>query len=129
MGPNNRCECERHNHLHGAHECVVYDLETEAVDALVKEGAIGARSLEDLAEKLKKPRAVWMMVPAGVVDSTLKTLTPLLERDDDRGSWGPKQADAMIAADGGWHNPSGPKRLWEPDAHLGRDDARDGESL
>ena len=64
------------------HQCVVYDLDTKAVDALVKEGAIGATSLEDFAERLKKPRAVWMMVPAAVVDSTLKTLIPLLDRDD-----------------------------------------------
>ena len=64
------------------HQCVVYDLDTKAVDALVKEGALGATSLEDFADKLKKPRAVWMMVPAAVVDSTLKTLIPLLDRDD-----------------------------------------------
>ena len=64
------------------HQCVVYDLDAKAVDALVKEGAVGTTSLEDFAEKLKKPRAVWMMVPAAVVDSTLKTLIPLLNRDD-----------------------------------------------
>jgi 6-phosphogluconate dehydrogenase len=64
------------------HQCIVYDLDTKAADALVKEGAVGAGSLEDFAEKLKKPRAVWMMVPAAVVDSTLKTLIPLLDRDD-----------------------------------------------
>jgi 6-phosphogluconate dehydrogenase len=52
------------------------------VEALVKEGAVGATSLEDFAEKLKKPRAVWMMTPAAVVDPTLKALVPLLERDD-----------------------------------------------
>jgi len=64
------------------HHCVVYDINSKAVDALVKEGAVGATSLEDLVKKLKKPRAVWMMVPAAVVDSTLKSLVPLLERDD-----------------------------------------------
>ena len=64
------------------HQCVVYDLETKAVDALTREGAVGATSLKDFAEKLKKPRAIWMMVPAAVVDSTLKTLIPLLARDD-----------------------------------------------
>ena len=64
------------------HQCVVFDLKAEAVQALVKEGAVGAKSLEDFANKLKKPRAVWMMVPAAVVDPTLKNLTPLLERDD-----------------------------------------------
>jgi 6-phosphogluconate dehydrogenase len=64
------------------HQCVVYDLQPDAIEALVKEGAIGTTSLEDFADKLKKPRAVWLMVPAAVVDPTLKTLIPLLERDD-----------------------------------------------
>ena len=64
------------------HQCVVYDLQPEAVQALVKEGAVGTTSLEDFAHKLNKPRALWMMVPAAVVDSTLKTLVPLLARDD-----------------------------------------------
>jgi len=64
------------------HQCVVYDLDSKAVDALVKEGAVGSGSLEEFAHKLQKPRAVWMMVPAAVVDPTLKTLIPFLERDD-----------------------------------------------
>ncbi len=64
------------------HQCVVFDLHPEAVQALVKEGAVGATSLEDFAHKLKKPRAAWMMVPAAAVDPTLKTLIPLLDRDD-----------------------------------------------
>jgi 6-phosphogluconate dehydrogenase len=64
------------------HRCVVYDLHPQAVEALVKEGATGARSLEDLVHRLTKPRALWMMVPAAVVDSTLGALVPLLERDD-----------------------------------------------
>jgi 6-phosphogluconate dehydrogenase len=64
------------------HKCVVYDLHSEAVQALVKEGALGANSLEDFVSKLKAPRAVWMMVPAAVVDETLKTLIPFLKADD-----------------------------------------------
>jgi 6-phosphogluconate dehydrogenase len=64
------------------HRCVVYDLDPKIVDALVKDGAVGTQSLEDFAHKLKTPRAIWMMVPAAVVDPTLKTLLPLLERDD-----------------------------------------------
>jgi len=68
--------------LRAGHQCAVYDLQPEAVQALAKEGAVGATSLEDFANKLKLPRTVWMMVPAAVVDSTLKTLIPLLERDD-----------------------------------------------
>ncbi len=69
--------------LQGAgHQCVVYDLHSEAVEALVIEGAVGTTSLEEFAKKLEKPRNVWMMVPAAVVDPTLNALVPLLERDD-----------------------------------------------
>jgi len=68
--------------LRTGHHCVVYDLNPDAVEALVKEGAVGSTSLEDLARKLKVPRAIWLMVPAAVVDPTLKTLIPLLEGDD-----------------------------------------------
>jgi 6-phosphogluconate dehydrogenase len=68
--------------LRAGHHCVVYDLNPDAVEALVKEGAVGSTSLEDLARKLKVPRAIWLMVPAAVVDPTLKTLIPLLEGDD-----------------------------------------------
>ncbi|MDQ6704756.1 MAG: NADP-dependent phosphogluconate dehydrogenase, partial [Acidobacteriota bacterium] len=64
------------------HQCVVYDLDPKAVEALVKEGAVGSKSLEEFAHKLQQPRAVWMMVPAAVVDPTLKTLVPFLDRDD-----------------------------------------------
>jgi 6-phosphogluconate dehydrogenase len=68
--------------MRAGHQCVVYDLKPETVQALAKEGAVGTTSLEDFADKLKKPRSAWMMVPAAVVDSTLKTLIPLFERDD-----------------------------------------------
>jgi 6-phosphogluconate dehydrogenase len=68
--------------LRASHQCVVYDIHLEAVEALVKEGAVGTTSLEDFAKKLKLPRTVWMMVPAAVVDPTLKALIPLLEKDD-----------------------------------------------
>ena len=68
--------------LRAGHQCVVYDRRQDAVQALAKEGAVGATSLEDFAQKLKKPRSVWMMVPAAVVDETLKKLIPLLESDD-----------------------------------------------
>ena len=68
--------------LRAGHRCVVYDLNPDAVEALVKEGAVGSTSLEDLARKLKVPRAIWMMVPAAVVDPPLKSLSPLLEIDD-----------------------------------------------
>jgi 6-phosphogluconate dehydrogenase len=62
--------------------CVVYDIHPEAVQSLVQEGAIWAASLEDFVQKLKEPRAVWLMLPAAVVDPTLNALAPLLERDD-----------------------------------------------
>lgn len=64
------------------HHCVVYDTNQDAVQALAKEGAVGSTSLEEFAGKLKKPRAVWMMVPAAAVDATLKSLIPLLNPED-----------------------------------------------
>ena len=68
--------------MKAGHRCVVFDLHQEAVGALADEGAVGASSLEELAHKLAKPRAVWMMVPAGAVDETLHALVPFLEPDD-----------------------------------------------
>jgi 6-phosphogluconate dehydrogenase len=66
----------------GGHRVVVYDVHPEAVQALVAEGAVGATSLADLVQKLAAPRAVWLMVPAAVVDATLADLVPLLAADD-----------------------------------------------
>jgi 6-phosphogluconate dehydrogenase len=68
--------------LRAGHQCVVYDIQPDAVQALVKERAVGATSLEDFVHQLSKPRALWMMVPAAAVDPTLHALVPLLERDD-----------------------------------------------
>jgi 6-phosphogluconate dehydrogenase len=64
------------------HECVVFDAQTAAVERLQREGATGATSLRDLVGKLRKPRAIWLMVPAGIVDGQIKALRALLERDD-----------------------------------------------
>jgi 6-phosphogluconate dehydrogenase len=64
------------------HHCVVFDMSAAAVDASVKQGATGAGSLEEFVQKLEKPRAIWLMVPAGVVDETLDKLVPQLEPDD-----------------------------------------------
>jgi 6-phosphogluconate dehydrogenase len=68
--------------MRAGHHCVVYDVHPEVITTIVKEGAVGTTSLEDFAGKLKLPRTVWMMIPAAVVDPTLKTLIPLLEKDD-----------------------------------------------
>ncbi len=68
--------------MKGGHRCVVYDVHTEPVQALAKEGATGTTTLQDFVKKLKTPRAIWMMVPAGVVDATLGQLAPLLAPDD-----------------------------------------------
>ncbi len=68
--------------IKGRHECVVFDRSPEAVTDLVKENAIGANSLADLVSKLKKPRAVWLMVPAAAVDQSIADLLPLLEAGD-----------------------------------------------
>jgi 6-phosphogluconate dehydrogenase len=64
------------------HECVVFDLNADAVAALTREGALGARSIEDFAARLVKPRVVWLMVPAAVTDSMINTVAPLLDKDD-----------------------------------------------
>jgi len=64
------------------HDCVVYDVHAAAVSALEREGATGAASLAAFVKALARPRAVWLMVPAGVVDATLADLLPLLEADD-----------------------------------------------
>ena len=64
------------------HECVVFDVSREAVKALSKEQATGTTSLDDFVKKLNKPRAIWLMVPAAVVDNTVEQLLPLLEAGD-----------------------------------------------
>ena len=68
--------------LRGGHDCVVFDMSEKAVDELVHEWASGAASLAELANKLAKPRAVWLMVPAAVVDQSIASLVPLLEDGD-----------------------------------------------
>src|SRR4051812_6553688 len=66
----------------GGHECVAFDVSHKAVDALVKEKAVGASSLKDFVQKLTKPRAIWLMVPAAIVDKMITDLLPLLNADD-----------------------------------------------
>ena len=68
--------------MKAGHECVVWDRNAEAVKPLESDGAVGTYELETLVKKLARPRAVWMMVPAGVVDQVLASLVPLLDEDD-----------------------------------------------
>ncbi len=68
--------------VRGGHECVVFDANAGNVKQLAGEGAVGASSLDDFVGKLKTPRAVWLMLPAAVVDGTLKDLAPKLQKDD-----------------------------------------------
>jgi 6-phosphogluconate dehydrogenase len=68
--------------LRSGHECVVYDMSPKAVQELVKDKAVGSASLGELTKSLKKPRAVWLMVPAAVVDKTIADVAPHLERGD-----------------------------------------------
>jgi 6-phosphogluconate dehydrogenase len=68
--------------LTGGHQCVVFDRSPKAVQDLVEEKAVGSSSLADFVKKLTKPRAVWLMVPAAVVDQTIADLLSNLERDD-----------------------------------------------
>jgi 6-phosphogluconate dehydrogenase len=66
----------------GGHDCVVFDRSRPAVEALVKERATGAASLADFVQRLAKPRAVWLMVPAATVDAAIAELLPHLEPGD-----------------------------------------------
>jgi len=66
----------------GGHDCVVFDRSPAAVAALVTEKAVGAASLAEFVAKLSKPRAIWLMVPAAVVDQSIAEIAPLLEAGD-----------------------------------------------
>jgi 6-phosphogluconate dehydrogenase len=68
--------------LRAGHDCVVFDMSPKAVNDLVQDHAVGSSSLADLASRLNKPRAVWLMVPAGAVDSTIAGILPHLESGD-----------------------------------------------
>jgi 6-phosphogluconate dehydrogenase len=68
--------------IKAGHECVVFDVSPHVVDQLVTEHATGSASLTDFVQKLRAPRAVWLMVPAGAVDAMIAQLTPLLGAGD-----------------------------------------------
>ena len=71
-----------HRLMDDGHTCVAYDVTAAAVDALAKDGATGTKTLKDFVAALSTPRAIWIMVPAAVVDSTLTDLVPLLDKGD-----------------------------------------------
>jgi 6-phosphogluconate dehydrogenase len=68
--------------MRGGHQCVVFDRAAAAVTELVKEKAAGAHSLADLVSKLEKPRAIWLMLPAAIVDEVIQELSSLLQNGD-----------------------------------------------
>jgi 6-phosphogluconate dehydrogenase len=68
--------------IRDGHECVVFDRSQKVIEELVGDGAKGAAQMQDLVQRLERPRAVWLMVPAGVVDETISTLAPLLNEGD-----------------------------------------------
>src|SRR3989454_10657532 len=68
--------------LAGDHQCVVFDMSPKAVAELTQAKAVGASSIADLVKKLETPRAVWLMVPAAVVDTTITALVPHLTPGD-----------------------------------------------
>src|SRR5215510_2120410 len=68
--------------LKGGHDCVVFNRSPQPVQELVKEKAVGATSITDLVTKLQKPRVVWMMVPAGIVDEMIVQILPSLASGD-----------------------------------------------
>ncbi len=68
--------------MQDGHECVVFDINANAVEEMASQGAVGADSLGDFVARLSKPRAIWLMLPAAVVDQELAALAPLLEEGD-----------------------------------------------
>jgi 6-phosphogluconate dehydrogenase len=68
--------------IRGSHDCVVFDLSPKAVQGLAAEGATGAADFKDFVTRLETPRAVWLMVPAGVVEETISQIAPLLKAGD-----------------------------------------------
>ncbi|CAN5642659.1 decarboxylating 6-phosphogluconate dehydrogenase [soil metagenome] len=68
--------------MKNGHECVVFDRSPDAVAAMAADGAVGTASTAELLQKLAKPRALWLMVPAAVVDATIDALLPMLDADD-----------------------------------------------
>ncbi|HEX8799558.1 MAG TPA: NAD(P)-binding domain-containing protein, partial [Terriglobales bacterium] len=68
--------------MKGGHNCVVFDMSPKSVAELAGEGATGSSSIRDFISKLQKPRAIWLMIPAAVVDPTIAEIAPHLEAGD-----------------------------------------------
>jgi len=68
--------------MKSGHNCVVFDMSQKSVADLAKDGATGSSSIQDFVSKLQKPRAIWLMIPAAVVDSTIAEIAPHLEAGD-----------------------------------------------
>jgi 6-phosphogluconate dehydrogenase len=68
--------------MRDGHTCVAYDVSADAVKALADEGATGTTTLKDFVDALEKPRNIWLMLPAAIVDQTIEQLVPLLDKDD-----------------------------------------------
>ncbi|HEY4934708.1 MAG TPA: decarboxylating 6-phosphogluconate dehydrogenase [Terriglobales bacterium] len=68
--------------MKAGHTCTVFDMSPKSVEALANEGAVGSSSIKDFVSKLQKPRAIWLMIPAAVVDSTIAEIVPFLEAGD-----------------------------------------------
>jgi len=68
--------------MKAGHQCIVHDVHVDAIQELASEGAVGATSLKDCVARLERPRPVWLMVPAAVVDRVLETLVPFLQSGD-----------------------------------------------
>ena len=68
--------------MNDGHHVVVYDVNADAVKSLAADGATGTNTLADFVNALEKPRNIWIMIPAGIVDQTLEQLVPLLDADD-----------------------------------------------
>ncbi|MFL5365114.1 MAG: phosphogluconate dehydrogenase (NAD(+)-dependent, decarboxylating) [Myxococcales bacterium] len=68
--------------VRAGHECVVFDRSPKTVEELARDKAVGSTSLQDFVRKLRKPRAIWMMIPAAIVDGMVSDLLPLVEEGD-----------------------------------------------
>jgi len=105
--------------LKAGHEGVVFDVSPKAVAELVQEKATGASSLADLIQKLAKPRALWLMVPAAIVDKTIAELALLLEPGDILIDGGNSYCVTTSGEPKNWPPEASITWMWEPAAESG----------